>query len=98
MAIKTIPFDAADYLDSPEAQTEYLRESFESGDSADIQEAIGTVARARGMAQVAQAAGVGRQSLYKALDERGNPEFATILSVVRALGLNLTVTPTQRQA
>ena len=49
MGIKTTPFDAAEYLDTPEAQAEYLRISFEIGDSADIQEAIGTVARARGM-------------------------------------------------
>ncbi|MCF7695632.1 putative addiction module antidote protein [Mycetohabitans sp. B2] len=93
MGVKTTPFDAADYLDVPEAQSEYLRVSFETGDAADIQEAIGTVARARGMTQIARAAGVSRESLYKALDEQGNPEFATILSVVRALGLKITVTP-----
>ncbi|WP_325099218.1 addiction module antidote protein [Burkholderia contaminans] len=92
MGIKTTPFDAAEYLDTPEAQAEYLRISFETGDSADIQEAIGTVARARGMTQIARDAGVGRESPYKALDEHGNPEFATILRVVRALGLTLTVT------
>lgn len=93
MGIKTTPFDAAEYLDTLEAQAEYLRVSFETGDSADIQEAIGTVARARGMTQIARTAGVGRESLYKSLDERGNPEFATILCVVRALGLKLTITP-----
>jgi probable addiction module antidote protein len=60
--------------------------------AADIQEAIGTVARARGMTQIARAVGVGRESLYKALNEHGNPEFETILRVVRALGLNLTIT------
>ncbi|MEK7968104.1 addiction module antidote protein, partial [Burkholderia contaminans] len=59
MGIKTTPFDAAEYLDTPEAQAEYLRISFETGDSADIQEAIGTVARARGMTQIARDAGVG---------------------------------------
>ena len=92
MTLKTTQFDAAEYLDTPEAQREFLRESFESGDPAEIQEAIGIVARARGMTQIAKDAGVGRESLYKALNAQGHPEFETVLRVVRALGLNLTVT------
>src|SRR5580698_6286494 len=93
MGIKTTPFDAADYLDTPEAQGEYLRLSFESEDPGEIQEALGTVARARGMSQIARDAGVGRESLYKALSGTGNPEFATVIRVLHALGLHLTVTP-----
>jgi probable addiction module antidote protein len=91
MPLKTYPFDAAEYLDTPEAQYEFLRESFDSGDSAEIQQAIGIVARARGMSQIAKDSGVGRESLYKALSGDGNPEFNTVVRVLHALGLKLTV-------
>jgi probable addiction module antidote protein len=95
MTTKTFTFDAAELLDSPEAQAAYLSEIMESGDPAEIAQAIGTVARARGMTAVARDAGVGRESLYKALSGEGNPEFGTIMKVLGALGLGLTVSPKQ---
>jgi probable addiction module antidote protein len=95
MATKTFTFDAAELLDSPEAQAAYLSEIMESGDPAEIAQAIGTVARARGMTAVARDAGVGRESLYKALSGEGNPEFGTIMKVLGALGLGLAVNPKQ---
>lgn len=92
MALKTVPFDAAEFLDTEEAQAAYLSEILADGDPALVTQAIGTVARARGMTEVAKAAGMGRESLYKALSPGGNPQFATILKVIRALGLTLSVT------
>jgi probable addiction module antidote protein len=93
MATKTFAFDAAELLDSPEAQAAYLSEIMADGDAAEITQAIGTVARARGMTAVARDAGLGRESLYKALSGEGNPEFGTILKVLGALGLGLAVKP-----
>jgi probable addiction module antidote protein len=88
---KTIPWDSAKYLKTDEDIADYLEAVFEDGDPALITHALGVVARAKGMAQIAQAAGLGRESLYKALSGEGNPEFATVLKVVRALGLKLKV-------
>jgi probable addiction module antidote protein len=93
VATKTFAFDAAELLDSPEAQAAYLSEIMEGGDPAEIAQAIGTVARARGMTAVAREAGMGRESLYKALSGEGNPEFGTIMKVLEALGLGLSVNP-----
>jgi probable addiction module antidote protein len=92
MVTKTFAFDAAELLDSPETQAAYLSEIMAGGSPAEIAQAIGTVARARGMTAVARDAGVGRESLYKALSGEGNPEFGTIMKVLGALGLGLTVT------
>jgi probable addiction module antidote protein len=64
---------------------------FEDGDPALIAHALGVVARAKGMSKIARAAGLGRESLYKALSPDGNPEFVTVLKVMRALGLKLKV-------
>jgi probable addiction module antidote protein len=83
-------FDAAEFLDDDETIAGYLKEAFESGDPADIAEAIGTVARARGMTEIARKAGVSRESLYRALSRRGNPELATLMSVLDACGLKLS--------
>ena len=88
---ETIPWDAADYLKTDEDIAYYLEAVFEDGDPALIAAALGDVARAKGMSQVAQAAGLGRESLYKALSKDGNPEFATVLKVLHALGLKLKV-------
>ena len=87
--LKTKPFDAAEYLDTEAGVAAYLSDAFESGDDAVFQEALQTAARARGMTDVARSSGLGRESLYKALSPDGNPEFSTILKVVRALGLKL---------
>ena len=93
MAIKTIPFDIVEELDSEEVIQEYFRQVMEDGDPAEIAAALGHIARARGMAQVARDAGLGSKSLYKALRPEANPRFDTILKVTRALGLKLTVGP-----
>lgn len=89
--VKTRPFDPAKYLGTPEAIAAYLDDAFESGDAKVIADALGVVARASGMAQVAKSAGLGRESLYKALSADGNPELATVVKVLGALGLRLSV-------
>jgi len=86
-------FDAAEYLDSNEARAEYLRAAMETEDMAFIMDAIGTIARAMGMSQVAKEAGVGRASLYKTLRADSNPEFETVMRVLHALGLRLSAEP-----
>lgn len=70
----------------------YLEAALEDGDPAIIAAALGDIAKARGMAQIAKDTGLGRESLYKALSPEGNPEFATVLKVIRALGLQLHAT------
>ena len=89
--IKTIPWDSGAYLKSDKDIAHYLEAVFEDGDPALVAAALGDVARAKGMSQIAEAAGLGRESLYKALSTDGNPEFATVLKVMRALGLKLKV-------
>jgi probable addiction module antidote protein len=88
---KTIPWDAADYLTTDASIANYLEGVFEDGDPALVAAALGDVARAKGMSRIAKMAGLGRESLYKALSAEGNPEFATVLKVIRALGLKLKV-------
>jgi probable addiction module antidote protein len=89
--IKTIPWDSAQYLETKEDIADYLEAVLEDGDPALIAHALGVIARAKGMAQIGRATGLGRESLYKALSARGNPEFATVLKVIHALGLKLKV-------
>jgi probable addiction module antidote protein len=91
MKTKTLPWDSAAYLKTKKDIANYLEAAFEDGDPALIAHALGAVARAKGMAQVARSTGLGRESLYKALSSDGNPELATVLKVVRALGLKLKV-------
>jgi len=86
-------FDAAEYLDSPEAVADYLSEAFETGDDEFIAQAIGTVARAQGMTSVAKNAGVSRENLYRALNAGGRPEFGTVMKVLDALGVQLIAKP-----
>jgi probable addiction module antidote protein len=93
MAIKTRVSDAAVYLDNEEAIAEYLTAALETGDASFIADALGVVARAKGMTRIAEEAGLGRESLYKSLREGANPELATVLRVIRALGLRLTAAP-----
>ena len=90
---KTKLFDPAEYLDDSESIAAYLSDALESGDPAFISDALGVVARARGMSEVAREAGVSRESLYRALSADGNPEFATVLRVMKALGLQLSAAP-----
>jgi len=90
MAAKTKLFGPVRYLRTDEALAEYVSAALETGDPAFIADSLGIVARAKGMAKVARQAGLGRESLYKALSAEGHPEFATVLKVMQALGLRLT--------
>lgn len=89
----TKPWDPAEHLKSEEDMAAYLEAAFEEGDPALVAAALGDIAKAKGMSQIARDAGLGRESLYKALSPSGNPEFATIMKVVAALGLRLHATP-----
>ena len=88
----TRSWDAAEHLKIEEDMAAYLEAALEECDSALIAAALGDIARAKGMSQVARDTGLGRESLYKALSSTGNPELATIIKVVRALGLRLHAT------
>ncbi len=90
---RTRRWDPADHLETDEDIVAYLEAAFDDGDPALIAAALGDVARARGMTKVAADAGLGRESLYKALSPNGNPEFATVLKVMQALGLRLHASP-----
>jgi probable addiction module antidote protein len=92
---KTSTYDSAQYLNSRRAINAYMEEALETDDPAFVAMALGTIARARGMANVAKKAGLSRESLYKALSTGGNPEFGTIMRVMHALGLKFRVTATQ---
>ena len=87
----TRPWDPAEHLETEEDMAAYLNVALEEGDLALILATLGDIARAQRMAIVAQETGLGRESLYKSLSANGNPEFATVLKVVRALGLRLQV-------
>ncbi len=82
---KTRPYDAAEYLETEADMAAYLQAVLEEGEPALVVHALGNIARARGMSQIARQTGLGRDSLYRALSPEGNPEFATILKVVQAL-------------
>jgi probable addiction module antidote protein len=89
--IKTTRYDVAEHLRTPEEMAAYLEACLEeaAGNAAFIAKALGNIARAKGMAQVARDAGLSRESLYKALSGERSPDFDTILKVVEALGLEL---------
>lgn len=93
MALKLRKWDSAEYLKTEEDMVLYLEACMEEAgdDAAFIAKALGTIARARGMSQLAKDTGLGRESLYKALSGDGNPSFATILKVTHALGLKLHI-------
>ncbi len=91
MVLKSRPFDPANYLKTDLARTVYMNECLKVGDPAYIADAIGVIARSRGMTQIAKEAEVSRESLYKSLSKKGNPEFATILKLMAALDLTLCV-------
>ncbi len=88
---KSSPYDVAEHLRSPEEMAAYLDAWLDGAadDVSGIARALGDIARAKGMSQVAKATGLSRESLYRALSEGGNPSFATVLKVARALGLRL---------
>jgi probable addiction module antidote protein len=83
-------FDAAEHLRTPEARAEYLSIVLADGDPAEIRDALNVVARAQGMSEVAKAAGVTREGLYKTLGTGGNPEFATVMRIIGAMGIRLS--------
>ena len=89
MALKTKPFDSTKYLDDNEAIAAYLSDMLEEGDASVLAAALGNIARARGMAQIAQDSGIGREALYKALRPGAQPRFDTISRVCSALGVRL---------
>jgi probable addiction module antidote protein len=90
MSLETTLYDSADYLDSPEAIAAYIEAAFEEGDPALITLALGVVARAKGMSQLARDAGVTREALHKALTAEGDPKLSTFIGVMKALGIRLT--------
>ena len=91
--IETYPWDPADRLKTKEDMAAYLEAALEDGDPALVVAALGDIARSKGMTHIARETGLGRESLYKSLSSEGNPEFATVLKVIQALGLRLRATP-----
>ena len=91
--VETIPWDVIDHWENEADMAAYLEAAVETGDIALIMAALGDIARAKGMTQVAREAGLGRESLYKSLSPAGNPEFGTVLKVMTALGLRFHVEP-----
>lgn len=96
--LKTLPWDSSEYLDSPEAEAAYLQAAMEEGDPSAITDALGTIARARGMTEIAKESGLTRESLYRALHREGHPEFTTVVKVMNALGLRLAAVPQTHKA
>jgi probable addiction module antidote protein len=93
--LKTTRFDAANFLNTEKKQAAYITAALETGDADFVRDALGIVAKARGMTHVAKTAELSRESLYKALGESGNPEFSTVMRVLRALGLTLAARPAE---
>lgn len=93
MSLETKAFDVVEYLDDDEVIAGFLSEAMTTGDVAYICHAIGQVARARGMSEIARTSGVKREALYRALSAEGNPELGTILNVMRSLGMRLDIRP-----
>lgn len=89
MPVKTRAWDPTEYLDNPKSISAYLEAAFEDGDPALIAAALGDVARAVGMTELAGKAGVTREALYKALSPTGDPRLSTFLGVMKALGIKL---------
>lgn len=90
MPLKTAPWDPAEYLTSPSRIAAYLEAAFDDGDPSLIAAALGDIARAMGMTELARQAGVTREALYKALSPTGDPRLSTLLGVMKALGIKLT--------
>lgn len=93
MALETVRFDAGRFLETPEDVIRYLELALEEDDPALFQKALGDVARSRGMSAIAEASGINRTALYKALSEEGDPRLSTLMSVLKALGLRLSLQP-----
>lgn len=95
MTVETLPFDSAKHLETEEDIALYLEAVLEAGDPALLCHALGQVARAKGMTQLARETGLAREALYRALSADGNPELATVMKVMRALGVRLSVAPAE---
>jgi len=95
--LTTRPYDSADYIDSPEAAVAYLEAALEDGDAQIIAATLGDIARSKGMAMIAEHSGLTREALYKSLSADGNPRLTTLLGVLKAMGLRLTVTADARE-
>lgn len=83
-------YDPAESLNSPEAIEIFMADAFQTNDSAYIAKALGVVARAQGMSEVARKTGLSREQLYRSLSEQGNPTLKTVITIMQALGLNMT--------
>ena len=90
MTLETSAWDSAELLESREDIAAYIEAAFEDGDPSVITHALGVVARAKGMSQVARETGLSREALYKALTPDGHPKLSTLLSVLKALGMKVT--------
>lgn len=90
---KTLPFDPAEHLTDPADQAELLNDALATCDAAYIANALGTIARARGMSGVARGAGVTREALYKSLNMNGDPKLTTFMSVLKTMKIQLTARP-----
>jgi probable addiction module antidote protein len=90
---RTFPFDAAEALDTPEAIAEFLTAALETNDPFYVAKAIGTVARARGMSDIARESGLSRENLYRSLNGETKTELDTIVRVLNALGIRLNAVP-----
>lgn len=93
MTLETTRWDVTEFLESDAAIAAYLDAVFDEGDTDEMRDALRHVARAKGMAELAKAAGITRAGLYKALGEDGNPSFATIVAIMKALGVKLAAKP-----
>lgn len=91
--VKTRPFDMANYLNSEEEVAEYLRQVLEDNDPTELAAALGDIARARGMTQLARDTGLSRESLYKSLSGERAPSSETLFKVIHAMGFKLTLAP-----
>jgi probable addiction module antidote protein len=90
MAEKLTTYDPAEDLGSEEAMAAFMAEAFETNDAGYIAHALGVVARAKGMGQIAGQTGLSREQLYRSFSDKGNPTLRTMLAVMKALGLELT--------
>lgn len=93
MTTKTLAWDAAAYLETPQHVAEYLAAAFETGDLSDVTHALSTIARTRGMTEISKTSDLAKGSLYKAIGEGANPILATLLSLMSALNETLSMKP-----
>jgi len=91
MALQTIPFDAAEFIETPEDVLRYLEAALEEDDAVFFKKALGDVARSKGMTEIATATGLNRTALYRALSEEGDPRLSTLMGILKALGLRISL-------